>query len=173
MSGISQQKGEGGSCRAGCDSLLDNWRALLHHFPCLVSGQLHWDCKPVPFIRETAASGKRHCCSMSSLSLSGDRTGYIFLGEQGGAGSVDGGAQVMVFLCCRESLETIHQENWRSEPRLEPAGGGRNTKPLNVSILQMLIPAPQLLARRCSCTWQGVWSTLARCELQGLKRAWL
>lgn len=79
----------------------------------------------------------------------------------------------MVFLCCRKSLETIHQENWRSEPRLEPAGGGRNTKPLNVSILQMLIPAPQLLARRCSCTWQGVWSTLARCELQGLKRAWL
>lgn len=30
----------------------------------------------------------------------------------------------MVFLGCRESLETIHQENWWSEPRLEPAGAG-------------------------------------------------
>lgn len=42
----------------------------------------------------------------------------------------------MVFLgYSRESLEALHQENWRSEPRLEPAGAGINTKALNVSIL--------------------------------------
>lgn len=47
----------------------------------------------VLFLIETAASGKRHCCS---LSLSGVRKGCILV-EQGRAGSVDGVAQVMVF----------------------------------------------------------------------------
>lgn len=76
------------------------------------------------------------CISVSPSSLSGVRTGCIFLGEQERAESLDGGAQVMVFLgYSRESLEALHQENWRSEPRLEPAGAGINTKALNVSIL--------------------------------------
>lgn len=45
----------GGGCRGGCDSLLDNWRASLHHFPRLISGQLHRDCKHALFLRE-------NCC---------------------------------------------------------------------------------------------------------------
>lgn len=118
MSGISQQKVcVGGSCRRGCDSLLDNERALLHHFPCLVSGQLHWDCK--------CAFPQRNCCLWQEALLFHMYFHLILVpiwsqnrihlpGEQGRAGSVDGGAEVMVFLGCRESLETIHQENWRS-----------------------------------------------------------
>lgn len=116
MSGISQQKVGRESCRGGCDSLLDNWRASLHHFPCLVSGQLHRDCKHCAF-------PQRNCCTWQVALLfrvyfhlilvhtwSQNRMDFP---REAGKSWVAGGAQVMVFLSCRESLETIHQENWQ------------------------------------------------------------